>query len=56
MMGVTHAVISAAATSLILQSADPVVLGTAVLTSQLPDIDTTDSAIGSMFFPLGPIM
>ncbi|MEQ8996397.1 MAG: metal-dependent hydrolase, partial [Coleofasciculus sp. B1-GNL1-01] len=49
---VTHAVISAAATSLILQSADPVVLGTAVLTSQLPDIDTTDSAIGSMFFPL----
>jgi len=52
MMGLTHAVISAAATSLILQSADPVVLGTAVLTSQLPDIDTTDSAIGSMFFPL----
>ena len=52
MMGLTHAVISAAATSLILQSADPVVLGIAVLTSQLPDIDTTDSAIGSMFFPL----
>jgi len=52
MMGLTHAVISAAATSLILQSADPVVLGTAVLTSQLPDIDTTDSAIGSMFYPL----
>jgi inner membrane protein len=52
MMGLTHAVISAAATSLILQSADPVVLGASVLTSQLPDIDTTDSAIGSMFFPL----
>jgi inner membrane protein len=52
MMSLTHAVISATATSLILQSADPVVLGVAILSSQLPDIDTTESTIGSMFYPI----
>jgi inner membrane protein len=52
MMSVTHAVVSATAVSLILQSADPVVLGVAVLSSQLPDIDTTESTIGSMFYPI----
>ena len=52
MMGLTHAVVSAAAASLMLQSADPVVLGVAILSSQLPDVDTTDSAIGAIFYPI----
>jgi inner membrane protein len=52
MMAVTHAVIAAAGTSLILGSADPLVLGLAVIGSQLPDLDTTTSLIGQIFYPL----
>ncbi|WP_218600605.1 metal-dependent hydrolase [Fischerella major] len=51
-MAVTHAVIAAAGTSLILGTADPYKLGLAVLGSQLPDLDTTKSTIGAMFFPV----
>ena len=40
-MSITHALIAAAGTSLILATADPMALGLAVLGSQLPDIDTT---------------
>jgi inner membrane protein len=51
-MSITHALIAAAGTSLILATADPMALGLAVLASQLPDIDTTTSTIGKIFFPL----
>lgn len=52
MMAVTHAVIAVAGTSLVLASGDPLVLGLAVVGSQLPDLDTTTSLIGQIFYPL----
>jgi len=51
-MAVTHAVIAAAGTSLVLASGDPLVLGLAVVGSQLPDLDTTTSLIGQICYPL----
>jgi inner membrane protein len=52
MMSITHSAIAAAGTSLILGTADPLILGLAVVGSQLPDLDTTTSTIGKIFFPL----
>ncbi len=52
MMSITHAAIAAAGTSLILGTADPLPLGLAVIGSQLPDLDTTTSTIGKIFFPI----
>ena len=52
MMSVTHAAIAAAGTSLILGTGQPLPLGLAILGSQLPDIDTTTSTIGKIFFPI----
>ena len=52
MMSITHAAIAAAGTSLILGTADPLPLGLAILGSQLPDLDTTTSTIGKIFFPI----
>jgi inner membrane protein len=45
MMAITHATIATAGVSLILGIANPLTLGLAILGSQLPDIDTTTSAI-----------
>jgi inner membrane protein len=52
MMAITHAVISAAGTSLILSNASHKTLGLAILGSQLPDLDSSSSMIGQIFFPL----
>ncbi len=52
MMAITHAEIATAGTSLILGTAEPLPLGLAILGSQLPDLDTTESTIGKIFFPL----
>jgi inner membrane protein len=52
MMSVTHCTIAAAGTSLILGTANPLALGLAVIGSQLPDLDTTTSTIGKIFFPI----
>jgi inner membrane protein len=52
MMAITHCAIAAAGTSLILGTAEPLPLGLAILGSQLPDIDTTTSTIGKIFFPI----
>jgi inner membrane protein len=52
MMAITHATIATAGTSLILGTADPLPLGLAILGSQLPDLDTTESTIGKIFFPI----
>lgn len=52
MMAVTHAAIAAAGTSLVLGTFNPLPLGLAILGSQLPDLDTTTSTIGKIFFPL----
>ncbi len=52
MMSLTHCSIATAGTSLILGTADPLPLGLAILGSQLPDLDTTESTIGKIFFPI----
>ncbi|MBW4523351.1 MAG: metal-dependent hydrolase [Scytolyngbya sp. HA4215-MV1] len=52
MMSITHACIAAAGTSLILGTANPIALSLAIVGSQLPDIDTTTSAIGQICYPL----
>jgi len=52
MMSLTHCAIAAAGTSLILGTAAPLPLGLAILGSQLPDIDTTTSTIGKIFYPI----
>ena len=52
MMAITHAAIATAGTSLILSTADPLLLGLSIIGSQLPDIDTTTSTIGKIFFPI----
>ncbi len=52
MMSVTHCVIALSGTSLILGTAEPLPLGLAILGSQIPDIDTTTSTIGKIFYPI----
>ena len=52
MMAITHCSIAAAGTSLVLGTASPLPLGLAILGSQLPDIDTTTSTIGKIFYPI----
>ncbi|VEP15188.1 hypothetical protein H1P_3140002 [Hyella patelloides LEGE 07179] len=52
MMSITHCAIASAGTSLILGTADPLLLGLSIIGSQLPDIDTTTSTIGKIFFPI----
>lgn len=52
MMGLTHAAISAACTSIAITSADPWVLGIAAISSQIPDLDTTDSTAGKILYPV----
>lgn len=52
MMAITHAAIACAGVSLLLGTAEPLPLALAVLGSQLPDIDTTTSLIGQVFYPV----
>lgn len=52
MLAITHAAIATAGTSLILGTADPLLLGLSIVGSQLPDIDTTTSTIGKIFYPV----
>ncbi|MEA5467217.1 metal-dependent hydrolase [Leptothoe sp. PORK10 BA2] len=52
MMAITHACIATAGASLLLGTAQPLPLALAVLGSQLPDIDTTTSIIGQVFYPV----
>jgi inner membrane protein len=52
MMSITHSAIALSGTSLILGTANPLALGLAVIGSQLPDLDTTTSTIGKIFFPV----
>ncbi len=52
MLAITHCALALAGTSLILGTADPLPLGLAILGSQLPDLDTTTSTIGKIFFPI----
>jgi inner membrane protein len=52
MMAITHCALAAAGTSLILGTAEPLPLGLAILGSQLPDLDSSQSFIGQIFFPI----
>jgi inner membrane protein len=52
MISVTHCAIRAVGTSLILGTASPLPLGLAIIGSQLPDLDTTTSTVGKIFFPV----
>jgi hypothetical protein len=48
MMNITQAVFSVAITSLAMGTANPVLLGTAAIASQCPDLDTSRSVIGRL--------
>lgn len=52
MMSVTHAAIGICATSIAIGTANPFVLMTAAIGSQLPDLDTTSSFTGRIFYPV----
>jgi len=52
MMAITHAAIAAAGTSLVLGTSDVLPLVLAVVGSQLPDLDSTQSVIGQVCFPV----
>ena len=52
MLAITHCAIALSGTSLILGTAEPLPLGLAILGSQIPDIDTTTSTIGKIFYPI----
>lgn len=52
MLSITHAAIATCATSLIIGTADPMVLLASAIASQLPDVDTTKSYTGLILYPL----
>lgn len=52
MMSQTHAAFAVLACSLALSTSEPFPLVVAAMASQLPDVDTTKSFIGRVFFPL----
>ena len=52
MMAITHAVISSSVTSLVLGKTDTLTLGLSIIGSQLPDLDSSKSIIGQIFFPI----
>ena len=51
-MALTHSAIAAAAVGFSLGTTHPLVMGMAVLGSQLPDLDTSTSLIGQICFPV----
>ncbi|MDT9184602.1 metal-dependent hydrolase [Limnospira sp. PMC 289.06] len=56
MMSLTHAAIAAGVVGLGLGTNDPLTMGLAIIGSQLPDIDTTQSTIGGIFFPISEFL
>lgn len=52
MMNITHAAIAVAATTISLRCFCPTTIGVAIISSQLPDIDTTSSVVGQILFPI----
>jgi inner membrane protein len=52
MMALTHSAIASAAVGFSLGTTDPLVMGMAILGSQLPDLDTSTSLIGQICFPV----
>lgn len=56
MMSQTHAAFAVLGCSLALSTADPFLLFVAAMASQLPDVDTTKSFIGRVFYPLAVML
>lgn len=56
MMAVTHAAIAASLTPLVLSNSSPMVVGLAIVGSQLPDLDTSTSIIGQVAYPLSSFL
>lgn len=52
MMSLTHAAIATAIVGFSTSTADPLVMGLAVLGSQLPDLDTSTSSLGQILWPV----
>jgi len=52
MLSITHAAIATCATSLIIGTADPLILAVAAVASQLPDADSTKSYSGLVLYPI----
>lgn len=52
MMVITHTVFSIAVTSLVMNTASPVLLGLAAIAAQLPDVDTSKSTPGRILLPM----
>jgi len=52
MLSVTHAAIATTAASLIIGTADPLLLSIAAVSSQLPDVDSTKSYTGLTLYPI----
>jgi inner membrane protein len=52
MLSITHAAIATCAVSLIVGTADPMILLTAAVASQLPDADSTKSYSGMVLYPI----
>jgi inner membrane protein len=52
MMAKTHMLLAVTVTSMVLETTHPIVLGTAALASQLPDVDTSTSFAGRWCWPL----
>jgi inner membrane protein len=52
MMAKTHMLLALTVTSFTLETTSPLVLGTAALASQLPDVDTSTSLAGRLCWPL----
>ncbi|NJL56517.1 metal-dependent hydrolase, partial [bacterium] len=56
MMSLTHAAIALTTTSISLGTANAFTLGVAIIGSQLPDLDSTQSFIGRMLFPIARLI
>ena len=56
MMAITHTMISTALVPLVLSNSSPMVVGLAIVGSQLPDLDTSTSIIGQVFYPLSSFL
>ncbi len=52
MLSITHAAIATCSVSLIIGTADPVVLTASAIASQLPDVDSTKSYTGMVLYPI----
>jgi inner membrane protein len=52
MMSVTHMAIAVSTTSLVFSTANPIALGLAAIGSLIPDLDTSSSLLGQIFFPV----